>query len=134
MATVATHKTTFSRHHIAILSRRIVTKGHTIVIRLVLVFGVIYWPDCTPICSVAWCELLAGLHTDLFSRHASPLEVDVLCRSTKGVKMLCPTRFVVDATENSKKGRVAAEVHSSQTGLWTKSKRNILLLLPRSPK
>ena len=31
--------------------------------------------------------------------------------------MLCQTRFVVDATENSK-GGVAAKVCSSQTGLW----------------
>ena len=31
--------------------------------------------------------------------------------------MLCPTRFVVDATENSKEGGVAAEVCRSQTGL-----------------
>ena len=35
----------------------------------------------------------------------------------KEVKMLCQTRFVVDATENSK-GGVAAKVCSSQTGLW----------------
>ena len=40
-----------------------------------------------------------------------------LRRSTKEVNMLCP-RFVVDATENSKEGGVAAEVCSSQTGLW----------------
>ena len=32
-------------------------------------------------------------------------------------KMVCPTRFVVDAPENSKEGDVAAEVRSSQTGL-----------------
>ena len=32
--------------------------------------------------------------------------------------MLCPARFVVDATENIKEGGVAAEVCSSQTGLW----------------
>ena len=31
--------------------------------------------------------------------------------------MLCPTRFVVDATENSNEGGVTAEVCSSQTGL-----------------
>ena len=36
------HVLSCSRHHIAILSRRIVAKGHTIVIRLVLVFGVNY--------------------------------------------------------------------------------------------
>ena len=29
--------------------------------------------------------------------------------------MFCPTRFVVDATENSKEGGVAAEVYSPQT-------------------
>ena len=40
----------------------------------------------------------------------------------KEVKMLCPTRFIVDATENSKDGGVTAEVCSSQTGLRTKSK------------
>ena len=48
--------------------------------------------------------------------------------STKQVKMLCPTRFVVETTQNRKGGGVAAEVRSSQTGLWTKSKDNILLL------
>ena len=37
-------------------------------------------------------------------------------RSTKEGKMLCPTIFVADATENSKEG-VAAEVCSSQIGL-----------------
>ena len=47
--------------------------------------------------------------------------------------MLCPTRFVVDATENSK-ASVAAEVCRSQTGLWTKWKGNVILLLPGSPK
>ena len=58
-----------------------------------------------------------------------------LWRSTKEVKVLCPTTFVVDATENSKKGGEAAEVCSSQRlGWWTKSKGNILLLLPGSPK
>ena len=54
--------------------------------------------------------LLAELHADLFSRHASHLEFYVLWRSTKEVNMLCPTRFVVDVTENSKEGGVAAEV------------------------
>ena len=29
--------------------------------------------------------------------------------------MLCPTRFVVDATEDSKEGRMATEVCSSKT-------------------
>ena len=33
-----------------------------------------------------------------------------LWRSTKEVNMLCPTRFVVDATKNSKAEGVAAEV------------------------
>ena len=60
---------------------------------------------------------MSELHADLFSRHASPLEVWVLWQSTKEVKMLCPTKFVVDATENSKEGGVAADVCSSQTGL-----------------
>ena len=46
---------------------------------------------------------LAELHADLFRRHASPLEDCVLWRSTTEVKMLCPTRFVVDATETVKK-------------------------------
>ena len=32
--------------------------------------------------------------------------------------MLFPTRFVFDTTENIKEGGVAAEVCSSQTGLW----------------
>ena len=30
---------------------------------------------------------------------------------------VCPTRFVVDATDNSKEVGVAAEVRGSQTGL-----------------
>ena len=45
------------------------------------------------------------------------LKLMFLWRSTKEVKMLCPTRFVVDATENSIEGGVAAEVCNSQTGL-----------------
>ena len=45
--------------------------------------------------------MLPELHADLFSRHSSPLEAYVLWRSTKYVNMLCPTSFVVDATENS---------------------------------
>ena len=31
--------------------------------------------------------------------------------------MLCPTRFLIDATENNKDGGAAAEMCSSQTGL-----------------
>ena len=38
-------------------------------------------------------------------------------RSAEEMNM-CPTRFVVDATENSKEGGVAAEWSSSQTCLW----------------
>ena len=56
--------------------------------------------NCTPTCSVA-----------MF-----PSEVYVLWRSTKEVNMLCPTRFVVDAAENSNEGGVT-EVRSSHTGL-----------------
>ena len=63
------------------------------------------------------CIILPELHADLFSRRASPFEVGALWPSTKEVKMLCPMRFVVDATENSKEGGVAADVCSSQTGL-----------------
>ena len=61
-------------------------------------------------------KILAELHGDLFSRHASPLEAYVLWRPTKEVNM-CPTIFVVDATENSKEGGLAAEMCSSQTCL-----------------
>ena len=71
------------------------------------------WQCMTP----AVYRRLPELHADLFSRHASPLEVYVLWRSTKEVKMLCLTRFVVDTTENNKEGGVAAEVCSSQTGV-----------------
>ena len=39
-----------------------------------------------------------------------------LWRWTKEVQIICPRRFVVDATENSKEGGVAAEVYSPQTG------------------
>ena len=62
--------------------------------------------------------VLPELHTYLFSRHASPLEVYVFVAiDAAEVKMLRPTRFVVDATENSNEGGVAAEMCSSQTGL-----------------
>ena len=60
---------------------------------------------------------LAELHANLFSRHASPLKGMFLWRSTQEVKVLCSTRFVVDATENSKEGGLAAEGRSSQIGL-----------------
>ena len=66
--------------------------------------GIYYWLNCTPTCSVAMLVLWKFMF---------------LWRSTKEVKMLCPTRFVVDATENSKKGGVAAKGCSSQTGLWS---------------
>ena len=49
------------------------------------------------------------------------------------MNMLIPTRFVVDATENSKQG-VAGEVCSYRTGLDKKPEGNLLLLLPESPK
>ena len=48
------------------------------------------------------CFFLPEFQADLFRYHASTLEVCVLWRSTKEVKMLCPMRLVVDATENSK--------------------------------
>ena len=38
--------------------------------------------------------------------------------STIEVDVFCPTILVVDATENSKGGGVAAEVYNPQTGLW----------------
>ena len=49
------------------------------------------------------------------------------------MNMLIPTRFVVDATENSKQG-VAGEVCGYRTGLDKKPEGNLLLLLPESPK
>ena len=58
------------------------------------------------------------LRADMFGRHASPLEVYVLWRSRTEVKMLRPTRFVVDSMKSSNKGGGVAEVCSSQTGLW----------------
>ena len=54
--------------------------------------------------------LMPELHAGLFSCDASPVEVYVLWRSTKEVKVLWPTRFVVDGTENNKEGGVTAEV------------------------
>ena len=62
---------------------------------------------------------MAELHGDLFSRHASPIEGYVfVVVDDRGEDVYCsPTRFVYDATENSKKGGVAAEVYSPQTGL-----------------
>ena len=47
-------------------------------------------------------QYLTELHADLFSRHATPLEVYVLWRSTKEVKMLCLTRFVVMQRKTAK--------------------------------
>ena len=44
--------------------------------------------NCTPTCSVAMLS-------------SCPLKVCALWRSTKEANMLCPTRFVVDATEHS---------------------------------
>ena len=64
--------------------------------------GHLHWLNCTATCSVAMLVLLKFMF---------------LWRSTKEVNMLCPTRFVVDAAENSKEGGVAAEVCSSQTRL-----------------
>ena len=55
------------------------------------------------------------MHGDLFSLHASPLEGYVFVAVVE-VKMFCPTRFVVDATENSKEEGVAAGVYSPQNG------------------
>ena len=54
--------------------------------------------------------LMPELHAGLFSCDASPVEVYVLWRSTKEVKVSWPTRFVVDGTENNKEGGVTAEV------------------------
>ena len=53
-------------------------------------------PPCTGII------LLAELNADLFSRHASPLEVYVFVAVDDRGEDVCPTRFVVDATENRK--------------------------------
>ena len=68
---------------------------------------------------------IAELHADLFSRHAGPLEGLCFCGGRrKRRKMLCPTRFVADTTENSEEEGVAAEVCSSQTGLYYEQNRN----------
>ena len=60
----------------------------------------------------------AELHADFFSAMLVLWEFMFLWRSRIEVKMLCPTRFVVDSMESSKKGGRVAEVCSSQTGLW----------------
>ena len=60
------------------------------------------------------CHIFPELHADLFSHHASPLEVDVM---SAVVNILCPTRFVVDSMESSNNGGGVAEVCSFQTGL-----------------
>ena len=60
---------------------------------------------------------LAELHADLFSRYASPLDFCVFVAVDKRGEGVTSTRFVVDATESSKEGGVAAELCSSQTGL-----------------
>ena len=62
-------------------------------------------------------DVLAELHGDLFSRHASPLEGHIFVVVDDRGEDVLSTRFVVDATENSKEGGVAAEVYSPQTGL-----------------
>jgi len=59
----------------------------------------------------------AELHADFFSAMLVLWEFMFLWRSRIEVKMLCPTRFVVDSMESSKKGGRVAEVCSSQTGL-----------------
>lgn len=60
---------------------------------------------------------LPKLHTDLFCRQSSFQKFIFLWRSTKDVKMLRPTGFAIDATEDSKERGVAAEMFSSQTEL-----------------
>ena len=60
------------------------------------------------------CHIFPELHPDLFSRHASPLEVDVM---SAVVNISCPTRFVVDSMEMSNKGGGVAKVCTSRTGL-----------------
>ena len=57
---------------------------------------------------------MAELHGDLFSRFASPLEGCVFVVVDDRGEDICPTRFVVDATENGKEGGVEAEVYSPQ--------------------
>ena len=47
-------------------------------------------------------HVLTELNADLFSRHASPLEVYVFVAVDDRGEDVCPTRFVVDATENRK--------------------------------
>ena len=84
--------------------------------RFYLVFGYVYIRAYIPIFSPpAACAPAASK-----TRHRR-----VALRATDAgliinalVKMLCLTRFVVDATENRKEGGVAAEVCSSQTGWW----------------
>ena len=47
------------------------------------------------------------LHADFFGRRASPLDDYILVAvDERGEDVLCPTRFVVDATKNSKGGGV----------------------------
>ena len=60
--------------------------------------------------------VLPELHADLFSQNACPLEFYGFVAVDEEVT-ICPTTFVVDTTENTKEGGVAAEVCSSQTGL-----------------
>ena len=47
---------------------------------------------------------LPELHADLFSRHACPLEFILRFEAVdeRGEDYICPTTFVVDATDNSK--------------------------------
>ena len=57
------------------------------------------------------------MHCDLFSPHASPLEGYVFVVVGERGEDVCPTRFVVETTENRKEGGVAAEMCSFQTAL-----------------
>ena len=60
---------------------------------------------------------LAGLHGDLFSRHACPMEGYVFVAVDERGEDVMSTRFVVETTKNRKEGGVAAELCSFQTEL-----------------
>ena len=60
---------------------------------------------------------LPELHADLFSRHASPLEVYVFVVVDERGEDVMSDEIFRRCKENSKEGGVAAEACSSQTGL-----------------
>ena len=88
-------------------------------------------------CATGIRVLLAELHADLFSLHAIPfLEVCIFLwwSTKKEVKMLCPTRFVVGATEIQLRRRRGGRNVQLPGWVRNKIKRQHIITLSGSPK